>query len=538
VEWGWADIAETPIQTSVENTGKLHDYYFSPRKIYDDIILASNGNQDFYIGLITNFSWNQNDDGSFSCMTELTTLGETMLALNIQIESNVMGTDEAQKNKKTVTIKEYLDTTFSEEGLRSQIKRCTGKDGNPEPGSIFIANEVVSSYSFSSLPGVVYPSTSLSKPLIFVTWEFLEKVIINGHLGALATNGKKEEPTFKMDSGETLICNDPLLYTTDDNIMFLYKEDSANRKSFEKQAPNTKSGYLKYVYVNIDLIKKELSESETLEEGLNRILKKISSAAADIWNFKLYVDPYVGYTSYVIDLNYVSGDNINSIYSKDRPFVFGGYSGRSIVSDLSFTSKMTNQIALTQYFGRNKADPNQVLGAYSDVIVKLLYGDVKDRILKDLKLPEETKEQAEERKKAEEAKAKEEADYKVKYDDFILSIPPNSNKLKKPGGYIVLSEECKKTLSEYLRRDKRGNETRHMPIYPLEIEVTIDGISGILPGNVFTVENIPQIYKEWGVFQATGISHEISSDVWTTKIRAFYRPTKYVSNEGASGTAG
>lgn len=70
---------------------------------------------------------------------------------------------------------------------------------------------------------------------------------------------------------------------------------------------------------------------------------------------------------------------------------------------------------------------------------------------------------------------------------------------------------------------KRGFQLGNSAIIPFELEITLDGISGIVVGQVFKVnENIlPQSYSDANVgFITTGVSHNLQSNDWTTTIKA------------------
>ena len=58
---------------------------------------------------------------------------------------------------------------------------------------------------------------------------------------------------------------------------------------------------------------------------------------------------------------------------------------------------------------------------------------------------------------------------------------------------------------------------------PVELEITIDGIGGIVPGNAFHVDYIPGRYKEFCVFQAIKVDHSVSGGGWTTTIKGLPR---------------
>ena len=60
-------------------------------------------------------------------------------------------------------------------------------------------------------------------------------------------------------------------------------------------------------------------------------------------------------------------------------------------------------------------------------------------------------------------------------------------------------------------------------LVPIELSITIDGIGGIFPGNVFHVNYIPKRYKEFCAFQIISVSQNVSKDGWTTDIKGQVR---------------
>ena len=60
-------------------------------------------------------------------------------------------------------------------------------------------------------------------------------------------------------------------------------------------------------------------------------------------------------------------------------------------------------------------------------------------------------------------------------------------------------------------------------LLPVELEIAIQGISGILPGNVFSVSYLPEIYKRSCVFQALEINQNVSGGTWETTIKGQIR---------------
>jgi len=57
----------------------------------------------------------------------------------------------------------------------------------------------------------------------------------------------------------------------------------------------------------------------------------------------------------------------------------------------------------------------------------------------------------------------------------------------------------------------------------LTVSLTIDGFSGLSPGQYFNIDGVPEIYNKIGVFQITNTKHSVSNDGWTTSIEADHR---------------
>jgi hypothetical protein len=70
-----------------------------------------------------------------------------------------------------------------------------------------------------------------------------------------------------------------------------------------------------------------------------------------------------------------------------------------------------------------------------------------------------------------------------------------------------------------------GKNKRAIP-FPIDLSVTLDGISGIVFGNTFTVNYLPSVYKEnpnTVAFTVTKVDHNISNGDWTTTLSTVCR---------------
>lgn len=526
VEWGWGQLGVTPRQTVIKGEAgskKLKDYYEDGTKIYDELVTNSGGNQDGVIGVITNFTYNQNDDGSWTCMTELTSMGQTLLALDLnkdKIYKNA-SLDDLSNKQKTENIKEFINGTFSEAKL-SKLPNPAGGNWKDTKDVLYITKE----------------NFLWDDDLIFVSWRFVEEEIVNHHASLTAKGQGGEVRAFYMDSEDILISNDPLLFTTDANVGLVVHTPGNGAFSFDN---GLYSGHVRNLYINSKLIKDTFNNSETLEEALMKLLREISGACGDIWNFKLQPKPLAENVLQVIDVNYVAEEDLTNTEGaiKNNSIIsFGGYSGDSILTSVSFTSKLTDQLAMKYFVGRNKSDASKdmIYNDDNDGGVKPIFGGFVDRVLMNLDPPPTpalTDDQIKEQLETSASLSEKNTKFSITLEKFKSALangPPSTIENTQPGwptNVVILEEESKEFLVEYLNRDNQlesgKNRIRQTPLYPLEISVGIDGIAGILPGHCFVLDNVPKLYKKTGVFQVVEVGHDISADDWTTNLRCFFR---------------
>ena len=68
-------------------------------------------------------------------------------------------------------------------------------------------------------------------------------------------------------------------------------------------------------------------------------------------------------------------------------------------------------------------------------------------------------------------------------------------------------------------------ETSKPLLLPLELELDVDGIGGIFPGNSFHSTYLPMRYQQETLFQIFDVGHTVDSSGWTTSIRGKMRST-------------
>jgi hypothetical protein len=63
------------------------------------------------------------------------------------------------------------------------------------------------------------------------------------------------------------------------------------------------------------------------------------------------------------------------------------------------------------------------------------------------------------------------------------------------------------------------------PVFPFDVEFTIDGINGLRYGDILDFPGLPEKYKTQTTFTIKGMTHTVSNNgEWTTKISCIMRP--------------
>jgi len=97
----------------------------------------------------------------------------------------------------------------------------------------------------------------------------------------------------------------------------------------------------------------------------------------------------------------------------------------------------------------------------------------------------------------------------------------------------------RRTMMDFIHGNIPDVEHEHRDkidvLIPIEMEITIDGIGGILPGNVWTVDYIPDRYHKYCVFQTLSVNQTVNDGEWTTTIKGQVRPAmKFLIEEEIS----
>jgi len=193
-------------------------------------------------------------------------------------------------------------------------------------------------------------------------------------------------------------------------------------------------------------------------------------------------------------------------------------------------------------FAKDKDDSekNKSINAKDDTGIKTLWGDFEDLVL--LRLKQTQGEESTGQQVADAKDVQDNIDKKTREkenvtpQDLVAAVQSATDvktiSSEKKLTYVVLDSNGKTFLKRWLhRKDKNNIRRKQQTFAPLELNVTIDGIGGIIPGNIFRIENIPEIYEANGVFQVISTEHDISTDTWDTKIKGYFKIINFNDDE-------
>ncbi len=530
LEWGWGIFTNAQVAARgfsfKDDTTIAHEMlgvFENPRELYQRAI-DSQGLYDVMLGYITNFEWSANSDGSFTCTTEITTMGELMASIHLREQRNSTSAKEKDEAK---TIQQFVKESLSDKIAnfsRSKDMKAKGID-------VITAKENISWWKDTETT--------------YVSWGFLEDEIINPTMAF--SNGGKIGGFFpaKIDSTDSFITNDPRLISVDENIL-INKEANGllnfndTRKTARNPNGDKLTGILRHIYIKYDFIVEKFGTSETIKDFFETLNNIANNASSNIWKLKPYVDP-LSEKLRIIDERYTNAEADNIVPRK--VFSLGGFGKETVLKEINLVSKLTPQLALTYIFAKNKdsdTEQDTVINAKDDMGIKTLYGGFIDLVVFKLrtlnKVPSDLN--VGDSKQAQQQIEKQRSALNQDLTDDQVQEVIDKGKKKtileiKQDAFLVLDAKGQDILRRYLHRKTKKNKRRKQQIFaPLELNVTIDGIGGIIPGNVFRIENIPEVYEKFGIFHVIRVEHNISPDVWDTHITAYFKILDFDAETG------
>ena len=343
-------------------------------------------------------------------------------------------------------------------------------------------------------------------------------------------------------------------------------------QSGERPKPTvTNQGYLRNLLINVKIIEDSFSSANTVEDGLNTLLSKISNACGGFWDFKVTVDENGLYGKVVEagttvtpvrellknkSMNVVTGE-VPETYTNDGLMVFPTWRTNSIVYASELTSRIPSEMTAAIAYGNNlssleRGAEDSAADRRGKAIGKLLSVETEDKLLKDTErvfgntkfnafgyneLPDK-KGRVKELTMDGGANLNSEhiiqryTDSEI-YDilkseiswDFGNVFGAKKNPKKWEADYRYLYNDSGKMKKHYqsasmyfLKGFPSSLGKTEDVLVPIDLTITIDGTGGIYAGECFTSTHLSDKYLESTVYQIMNVSHQLTMDGWKTTL--------------------
>lgn len=522
-------------------------------------------NYDAMISKVRNFSWESSPDGSYRCTIELISKGDIIDSLKISVPSvskKSGDVGDATKNNATESSNKFLGILNT---IKIKINESTDlinlnlqKDINPDlKGGDF----AFSTYKAGSGNGTKQAYIRLS--------DFIR--ILN--ISCIYREGEKQAITIKHElnycrSHPYQISSNPhhvLVAPFNDRILkyggeqinidltthFPYRSSQpvpttgTDEFDIKESYKNRFRGDMNEILISIDyaistfeeLIIPANNNEVYLKDYMNRILSGISMSLNGINDFRL-IRQDNNYTFEVVDYNYrdagsVAGDD--RFYTIPLMGIGTTGTGGSYVRDYRLSTSLTNEIS-TIVSIQAQAGPNDGgIDGYNTSVFNAFNVGITDRLSPPIESSFNKGNKAGGNKKDIDKKQQK----KENVETLISNIIEYLNKITKYDIELNKSESeaLDSNLKDLIQYSNHVNPIQnlhfgsHAPI-PLNLSITIDGVSGLKVGNIFRLpaDRLPHQYRVMNpeiygdntfglskvAFIVFGIDHNVDQSGWTT----------------------
>jgi len=336
-------------------------------------------------------------------------------------------------------------------------------------------------------------------------------------------------------------------------------------------------GVIRNFVFSTEFLRNSFKGIRNLESGLQTFWATVSGQYGGYWNFEVYQSPTNNGKLSVIDTNitkfrvkdinpFKKGKSFQSTYEdvngnvdSNKLFVFPVYSNRSLFKDFSVQVNISSAMATQAMFhsntdyktsglGGNPSPENKGVVALAELYNATVTGEpeendkLQDGLFTGIYFPYLENLQVE---------IKTDEDGNVTYETNLSTVKSQNiintqNDIEKENAandedvnairWLSVNELENPNTAELVYSSKgelkpsfvRGmqwflnkgpdSKTDFDPLTPLEVSFTMPGIAGIKLYDLFAVDYLPKLYRDFGLFMVTSMDHTVSPQGWETKI--------------------
>jgi hypothetical protein len=550
LEWGHSIFLKgsgdsIEYDSTPETVGSFFNTSTTKEAIYaeiEELKKSSGQNYDGILGFVKNFSWSYRSDGGYDCTTSLVSIGEIIESLAVDIDAPAVteaaepSTDPTKTAPATIlqsilrTIRES-ETADAWETVAAAYKGFVGKyekvGGRKEiKSSTLTLNAIEDPTIETPIEDAKFTYISLR-----TFCEILNGIglVDNNHNSIIKLNtniaemgkGNSELPYCRFRTYKFHTSVDPgvCILLTPGTKNWAYPESIYT--SLYSGKGNTSSNEILNIQMNVDYLYGVVGsllalpkEERTLNNLFTPIFLKLNDVMGGINDINFHYEEPT-FTYYIID---------RQVQVKESEISLLNITGlKSTVTKFDFTTKLspalTTMIAISAQAGA--AD----VGIEAEALLRWNKG-LTDRVIKTKSSSGNTK--GEKGAGEEEDKPPTRQEQQQSRRDTINQTLGDCYNAS--GLYIKENIDLAKTQytyfsTTYLQFHEEESEENEKAgpagIIPFEINIEMDGISGIKVGQAFQINEsiMPHEYNGVIGFIVTGIDHSIASNRWTTSLR-------------------
>jgi hypothetical protein len=588
VEWGWAPYLTNTgeLQSNVGFVEDVLNGTLSKEDIWKKIFAkaSTDGNYDGLYGFIKNYSWSAKPDGGYDCTVTVISMGEILESLKVnygpftsKVATNgVFGLLDKPFDEDSNIVKSYSQNIIA--GICNELFLIANDKlsiDNYGEGVITDGGKVYSLFRFdidiaNSNNDTADNDFDNNNQYYIRLRHFID--ILNKYV--LVKDLKSGTPLVRIsvDEGDhmggedkPLLClAHPLQLSVDPSVCLIKNEawvtpsslgldegafdDFSTLKSIMKGIPKnsnywynddyttTQLGIIGNIYVNLGYlyslaINNNLESQDKKEKNdiaifdyLKSMMTGINASIGNVATFDIFSDP-IDSVARIIDVNYTDEKNRGKVY--DEAFIIQMGNTQSTVRNYNLASQIFPEQSSIIAIGAQAE--GGVLGSDTNTLVDFNQNLI-DRVIpkKDAPTtPTNTNPADELKEKLENLKTNIEI-----IIDFINEIDADWWAFGLGQGDFDVNDSSKyanalKDIIAFYRTYVK-NDTKNRAIIPTKLSIEMDGIGGMVIGNLFRIPDdiLPRGYKGGGAgpskigYLVTGLGHSIQNNDWITKIDA------------------
>ena len=559
LEWGWTEASANSFY-NIKNKEK-----YTINRIKERIKEINSPLFDASIGIITNYSFSLNDDESFTCTTELTSVASVMES--IMTSGNVISPEIINNPNQPsfVSFKTYLNSGafYNEIYLYSEIIKQNPEiyyKENPDHRILFVSTEqmlmMVGAYNGNTTKSFKFEFDSTKNPL-YISWGFIEDIILGNNYNIYIQEGNTRYDISRIHSGGNLVkhynyirssdlgvCIYPVINTGkikaqngQDDITYLrYPDESFNLQNYNFM------GEIRKILIHTEFFRKTMSQNKNIMDGIKAILAEVSEVCGGYFEFILTEKENSQWQ--VVCLN-----QLNSEYDENAVYNFDIKNGETNIINSSIKTSLSNIAALNVFYNAQRDDGIIHGGDLDGNIYSFFDYNNKDYIdeygfqnnisTDNAYISDNSNDTIAQLKQVMQISKKSIIDKHNKFGykylkrylpvsdygyNFIVTSEKEDIKFNIDG-----DEGMKYAIASNMWSTHKINDVLSS-IVPIDITIELDGISGFNIADAFKCNFIHSAFAGKGLFQIVGITDNIERSHWKTQLKVNFRAMNKINN--------